>query len=77
MNEYNQLLIQYATLLGNFKGTLEGISCWDIPKELKDILANQIEVLGRKEVPEAKCNYIKRIGESCTLNNKCKYPNCG
>ena len=23
-----------------------------------------------------QCRYIKRIGESCTLNNNCKYPNC-
>lgn len=26
---------------------------------------------------EIPCKYIKRIGESCTLNNNCKYPNCG
>lgn len=23
-----------------------------------------------------KCKYIKREGESCTLNNNCTYPNC-
>jgi hypothetical protein len=23
------------------------------------------------------CNGIKKEGESCTLNNKCTYPNCG
>jgi hypothetical protein len=23
-----------------------------------------------------KCRYIKREGESCTLNNNCKYPKC-
>ena len=22
------------------------------------------------------CKYVRRIGESCTLNNNCKYPNC-
>ena len=22
------------------------------------------------------CKYVKRFGESCTLNNNCKYPNC-
>ena len=22
------------------------------------------------------CKYVKREGESCTLNNNCKYPNC-
>ena len=26
---------------------------------------------------EHKCKYIKRIGESCTLNDNCRYPNCG
>lgn len=25
---------------------------------------------------ENQCKYIKRVGESCTLNNNCKYPNC-
>ena len=24
----------------------------------------------------SNCKYIKREGESCTLNNNCKYPNC-
>ena len=23
-----------------------------------------------------KCKYVKREGESCTLNNNCRYPNC-
>lgn len=23
-----------------------------------------------------KCKYVKREGESCTLNNNCTYPNC-
>lgn len=23
------------------------------------------------------CNGIRKKGESCTLNNKCTYPNCG
>ena len=22
------------------------------------------------------CEYVKRHGESCTLNNNCRYPNC-
>lgn len=22
------------------------------------------------------CKYVKKVGESCTLNNNCKYPNC-
>ena len=23
-----------------------------------------------------KCDYVKREGESCTLNNNCRYPDC-
>lgn len=23
-----------------------------------------------------KCKYIRKIGESCTLNNNCKFPHC-
>ena len=25
---------------------------------------------------DKRCKYIKREGESCTLNNNCTYPNC-
>ncbi|AGO47689.1 hypothetical protein Phi4:1_gp152 [Cellulophaga phage phi4:1] len=25
---------------------------------------------------EEKCQYVKREGESCTLNNNCTFPNC-
>jgi hypothetical protein len=25
---------------------------------------------------EYRCKYVSRRGESCTLNNNCKYPNC-
>ena len=25
---------------------------------------------------EQECKYVKRLGESCTLNNNCKYPKC-
>ena len=25
---------------------------------------------------QSKCKYIKKEGSSCSLNNKCKYPNC-
>ena len=23
-----------------------------------------------------RCKYVRKKGESCTLNNKCTYPNC-
>ena len=29
-----------------------------------------------RELRGHSCKYVKRIGESCTLNNNCKYPNC-
>jgi hypothetical protein len=29
-----------------------------------------------KELGLRYCKYIKREGESCTLNDNCKYPNC-
>ena len=32
-------------------------------------------VVGRSEQLHS-CKYVKRKGESCTLNNNCKYPNC-
>jgi hypothetical protein len=33
------------------------------------------DVVGRSEQLHF-CKYVKRFGESCTLNNNCKYPNC-
>lgn len=27
-------------------------------------------------INEKKCKYVKREGESCTLNDNCTYPNC-
>lgn len=41
---------------------------------------NSLQDLGSllKEIKEAKrCKYIKREGESCSLNNNCRYPDCG
>ena len=28
------------------------------------------------EVEVVRCKYVRKEGESCTLNNNCKYPNC-
>jgi len=28
------------------------------------------------DVQQQTCKNVKKVGESCTLNNKCKYPNC-
>jgi len=27
-------------------------------------------------LPLHECKYVRREGESCTLNNNCRYPNC-
>ena len=43
-------------------------------KELLIKIMQSDEELGLYQ--EHQCKYIKRIGESCTLNNNCKYPNC-
>jgi hypothetical protein len=43
-------------------------------EEIKQAL-NIDSVVGQSEQLHS-CNYVKRIGESCTLNNNCKYPNC-
>lgn len=36
---------KYARLLGEFVGTLKGISTWEIPEELEKILQNKIKGL--------------------------------
>lgn len=38
------------------------------------VLGGTCEYFWREE-PE-KCKYVKREGESCTLNDNCTYPNC-
>ena len=43
--------------------------------EAKNLLLVLFGVVGRSEQLHS-CKYVKRVGESCTLNNNCKYPNC-
>lgn len=45
MTEEQKLLLKYSTLLGNYKGFLEGITWWDIPQELKDKIELKIKEL--------------------------------
>ena len=41
----------------------------------EEVVKNLSNEEGRSEqLPP--CKHIKRTGESCTLNNKCTYPNC-
>jgi len=44
------LLLEYARLLGDFTGTLQGILWWDIPKELEIKLRRQIKELKATKV---------------------------
>lgn len=50
MKEGLKLEVQANILLGNFIGTLEGIICWDIPKELKVRLKTRIEELKNTKI---------------------------
>ena len=34
------------------------------------------KLLQQDQDKDHQCKHIKRQGESCTLNNECKYPNC-
>ena len=38
------------------------------------VLGGTCEYFWRAE--PKKCKYVKREGESCTLNDNCTYPNC-
>lgn len=42
---------------------------------LMNEIKEKIECVDRVEQLSI-CKYVKKVGESCTLNNKCKYPNC-
>ena len=45
--------------------------------EIAESVIKQIEKAPVNTIDrDHKCKYIKRKGESCTLNNNCKYPNC-
>lgn len=46
----------------------------DIEK-VADEICLLFDVVGQSEQLHS-CKYVKRIGESCTLNNNCKYPKC-
>ena len=43
--------------------------------EAVERICSLFNVVGQSEQLHS-CKYVKRIGESCTLNNNCKYPNC-
>jgi hypothetical protein len=58
----------------NYRG--EG---YDFPKAKKEYLQylSLSQPKSWKIEIEHTCNGIRKEGESCTLNNKCTYPNCG
>ena len=41
MTDYDK--IEYQKLLGEYIGSLRGICCWDIPKDLKELLIEKIK----------------------------------
>lgn len=45
-------------------------------KSVNAVLAVFGYKLGLEKIEPTKCKYVKRDGESCTLNNNCTYPNC-
>lgn len=51
------------------------VEFWKDELKLQEQQCNIANVVGQSEQLHS-CKYIKRIGESCTLNNNCKYPNC-
>ena len=53
------------------EGRYNGLPTHIVAEQLLDLFS----VVGRSEQLRS-CRYVKRIGESCTLNNNCKYPNC-
>ena len=48
------------------------------PEYFKKLLAaiNYIRCCKSDSEQLHSCKYVKRIGDSCTLNNNCKYPKC-
>jgi hypothetical protein len=56
----------------NYKKLIAAIEEWH-ESEVKKLPTHN--VVGRSEQLHS-CKYVKRIGESCTRNNNCKYPNC-
>lgn len=40
------------------------------------IMVDDIERLKKENKYKKGCKYVRKYGESCTLNNNCKYPNC-
>lgn len=68
--------IEYVHQLQNLYFALTGEEL-----EIKDTAFAQSPVLGGTceyflRAEPKKCKYVKREGESCTLNDNCTYPNC-
>ena len=70
MNKYSSnMKKEIETILD--EGRYNGLPTHIVAEQLLDLFS----VVGRSEQLRS-CRYVKRIGESCTLNNNCKYPNC-
>ena len=70
MNKYSSdMKKEIETILD--EGRYNGLPTHIVAEQLLDLFS----VVGRSEQLYS-CRYVKRIGESCTLNNNCKYPDC-
>ena len=70
MNKYSSdMKKEIETILD--EGRYNGLPTHIVAEQLLDLFS----VVGRSEQLHS-CRYVKRIGESCTLNNNCKYPDC-
>ena len=52
------------------------MSMEDVYSTMESYAEFRLQNLVGEDEQSQPCKYVKRIGESCTLNNNCKYPNC-
>lgn len=71
--EQHQEFIEYALQI---KWNRDAYSRAWIIEHLMDKVAELVNNSQAQSKQLHSCKYVKRIGESCTLNNNCKYPNC-
>ena len=74
LKEVKQSLFDLADVF--FNNCQKGITEEDCQKYQNIIIQSLSQKSWKIEI-EHTCNGIRKEGESCTLNNKCTYPNCG
>lgn len=66
MTKYVKLLLAYSRLLGEFRGLIQGITYWDLPKELKSKINTKIEELDKTDT-EQYSNILEKSSEELLL----------